>query len=226
MLPAARELRFVATAVSVCGRPGFVPDEYLAELDRDELGHPGADPAELAGELCGAGYGNESRAATAYSTRKRSRCAPTGSASCGKKTPSWLAGLPDSAPSEPAVGAAGTTRFGDQVRDRPAASFRCGERGEIAGVVRTSATDSEPTPGREPGAAGGLALDYFLGTFWHADTGDVLDAVQALIEQGNVDPVTMREITWTLWDVTPFYCPECRLNYCDLNWNKSAASGM
>jgi hypothetical protein len=64
----------------------------------------------------------------------------------------------------------------------------------------------------------GLVLDYFLGTIWHADRGDVLDAVQALIEQGNVDPVTIREITWTLWDITPFYCPECRLNYCSLDW--------
>jgi hypothetical protein len=44
--PAAEDLRFLATAVSaVCGRPGFVPDEYLDELDGAELGHPGADPA-------------------------------------------------------------------------------------------------------------------------------------------------------------------------------------
>jgi hypothetical protein len=72
---------------------------------------------------------------------------------------------------------------------------------------------------RGTGAREWLVLDYFLGTVWHADTGDVLDAVQALIEQGNVGPVTMREIAWALWDVTPFYCPECRLNYCSLDWN-------
>ena len=35
----------------------------------------------------------------------------------------------------------------------------------------------------------------------------------------HVDPVTIREITWALWDITPFYCPECRLNYCSLEWN-------
>jgi hypothetical protein len=77
------------------------------------------------------------------------------------------------------------------------------------------------TAGSEPssGAGGWLALDYFLGTIWHADTGDVLDAVQALIEQGDVDPVTIREVSWALWDVTAFYCPECRLNYCSLDWS-------
>jgi predicted RNA-binding Zn-ribbon protein involved in translation (DUF1610 family) len=116
------------------------------------------------------------------------------------------------------VGATGTTRFGDRIPKRPAASFRCGECGEIAGVVRVARTSS--TAGNESAPGGdGLVLDYFLGTVWNADTGDVLDAVQALIEQGNTDPVTIREITWTLWDITPFYCPECRLNYCSLDWN-------
>jgi hypothetical protein len=47
----------------------------------------------------------------------------------------------------------------------------------------------------------------------------VLDAVEALIEQGNVDPVTVRGISWALWDVTPFFCPECRLNYCRQDWD-------
>jgi hypothetical protein len=116
------------------------------------------------------------------------------------------------------VGAAGTTRFGDRIREGPAASFRCGECGEIAGVVRVARAGGtargESSSGRD-----GLVLDYFLGTILHADTGDVVEAVQALIEQGNADPVTIREITWTLWDITPFYCPECRLNYCSLDWN-------
>lgn len=223
MSPAARELRFVATAVSaVRGRPGFVPDEYLAQLDGDELGHPGADPEELAGELCGSGIWE--RAVGGYRILDAEAvqiCVDR--ARELREEDAWLAGVPDCVRSEPAVGAAGTTRFGEQVRERPAASFRCGECGEIAGVVRVacaaSTAENASAPGREPGAAGGVALDYFLGTFWHADTGDVLDAVQALIEQGNVDPVTMREITWTLWDVTPFYCPECRLNYCSLDWN-------
>jgi hypothetical protein len=108
----------------------------------------------------------------------------------------WLAGLADRAHSEPAVGAAGTTRFGQRIPNRPAASFRCGECGEIAAVVRVAS----PRSGSDPGAGSWLALDYFLGTTWHADTGDVLNAVRPLIEQGHTDPVTTREITWTLQD--------------------------
>lgn len=93
MSPAAEQLRVLATMVSaVCGRPGFVPDAYLDELVGDELGHLGAGPAVLAAELCRAGIWERAGAATAYSTRKRSRCAPTGSASCGSKTPSWRTG--------------------------------------------------------------------------------------------------------------------------------------
>jgi hypothetical protein len=72
---------------------------------------------------------------------------------------------------------------------------------------------------RESGGGDGPVLEYFLGTLWHGDRGDVVDAVQALIEQENVDPVTVREISWTLWVITPFYCPECRLNYCSLDWS-------
>ena len=68
-------------------------------------------------------------------------------------------------------------------------------------------------------APGWLVLEHFLGTVWHADTGEVLDSVQALIEQGNVDPVTVREVSWTLRDVTAFYCPECRLNFCRPDWS-------
>jgi hypothetical protein len=84
-------------------------------------------------------------------------------------------------------------------------------------VVRVARGSS--TADNEPSSGGWLVLNYFLGTVWHADTGDVLDAVQALIEQGDVDPVTVREVSWALWDVTAFYCPQCRLNYCSLDWD-------
>jgi hypothetical protein len=205
--PAAGELRVLATAVSaVCGRPGFVSDGYLARLSGDELGHPGADPAVLAAELCGAGIWEraeggyrvlDAEAVQVCVDRVREL----------REEDAWLAGLPDRARSEPAVGATGTTRFGNRIREWPDASFRCGECGEIAGVVRVAR------------ARGRVILEHFLGTTWHRDAGDVLDAVQALIEQGNVDPAVIREISWTLWDITPFYCPECRLNYCRLDWD-------
>jgi hypothetical protein len=217
MSPAAEELRFLATAVSaVCGRPGFVPDGYLAGLSGDELGHPGADPAVLAAELCGAGIWGRAEGGYRVLDEEAVQVCVDRVRELQEQD-AWLAGLPDGARSEPVVGAAGRTRFGDRVPKGTAASFRCGECGEIAGVVRVARAGG--TAGESPSGRDGLVLDYFLGTILHADTGDVLDAVQALIEQGTVDPATIREITWTLWDITPFYCPECRLNYCCLDWS-------
>jgi predicted RNA-binding Zn-ribbon protein involved in translation (DUF1610 family) len=215
MSPAAEQLRILATAVSaVRGCPGFVPDGYLVGLAGDELGHPGADPTALAAELCGAGIWERVEGGyRSLDVEKVQVCVDRVREL--REQDAWLAGLPDS---EPAVGAAGTTRFGDRVPNRAAASFRCGECGEVAGVVRVARTvgsdGSEASPGRD-----WVVLDYFLGTVWHADTGDVVDAVQALIEQGGVDPVIIREISWTLWDITAFYCPECGLNYCSLDWD-------
>lgn len=218
MSPAAEELRILATVVSaVRGRPGFVPDGYLAGLAGAELGHPGADPAVLAAELCGAGIWEraeggyrvlDAEAVQVCVDRVREL----------REQDAWLAGLSGRARSEPAVGAAGTTRFGDRIPNRSAASFRCGECGEIAGVVRV-ARASGADGSEASSCVDWLVLGYFLGTVWHADTGDVVDAVQALIDQGNVDPVTIREISWALWDITPFYCPECGLNYCSLDWD-------
>lgn len=198
--PAAEQLRLLATAVSaVAGRPGFAPGRYLAGLDGGQLGHPGADPALLAAELCTAGTWEraeggyrilDAEAVQVCVDRVREL----------REQDAWLAGLPGR---QPAAGAAGTTRFGDRIPKGPAASFRCGECGEIAGLARVARAGS--TAGDEPPPGGGLVLDYFLGTTWHADAGDVLDAVEALIERGNVDPGTIREISWTLRDITPFY---------------------
>jgi hypothetical protein len=59
--------------------------------------------------------------------------------------------------------------------------------------------------GRPSGAeltAHGLVLDCFLGSSWHAQEAAILDAVQALIEQENVDPAAIRAVSWTLCDVT------------------------
>jgi hypothetical protein len=136
--PAAEQLRFLATAVSaVFGHPGFVPDGYLAGLAGDELGHPGADPAVLAAELCGAGIWEpaeggyrvlDAEAVQICVDRVREL----------REEDAWLASLPDPAGRKSPAGVAGTTRFGDRVPGRAAASFRCGECGEIAGVVRVA----------------------------------------------------------------------------------------
>src|ERR1700742_4724342 len=84
MSPAAEELRVPATAVSaVRGCPGFVPDGYLAGLGGDELGHPRADPAVLAAELCGAGVWERAEGGYRSSTRKRSRVRRPGPGAAG-----------------------------------------------------------------------------------------------------------------------------------------------
>ena len=121
------------------------------------------------------------------------------------------------------VGAAGTTRFGELNRQGQAV-FRCARCTRLAGVVHVVRAGAAAVVGRPAGTeitAGGLVLDGFLGTSRHAAPTGILDAVQALIERGNVDPVAIRAISSTLWNVTPFYCPECRLNYCGRDWDIS-----
>jgi hypothetical protein len=116
-------------------------------------------------------------------------------------------------------------RFGDRTRRGTAASFRCAQCGDLAGVVRIARADTAAEIGRLPGrnpTASRLVLDCFLGRSWHAAEPATLDAVQGLIEQGNVDPIAIRAISWPLWLVTPFYCPECRLNYYSGHWDPHA----
>lgn len=118
---------------------------------------------------------------------------------------------------------------GDQVRgpDRagPAASFRCAQCGEVAGVVRVARAGTTvnmgPTLGNEVPARDGLVLDGFIGTAWCAVSGEMLDAVKALIDQERVNPVAVRGISWTFCEITPFFCPDCGLNYCIMEWDTS-----
>lgn len=235
MSPAAFALHSSGTAFSaVRGHPGFVPDEYVATLTGADLDYPGADPRFLAAELCAAGIWEpvaggyrvlHAEAVQVCVDRVRELREEDARRAAGPGP-----GLPDR--SDPvAVGPAGTTRLGDRIRQGTGASFRCARCGELAGVVRVvrggTTVDMVRPSGREP-TAGGLVLDYFLGTSWHAeapaiaDEAGILDAVEALIEQGNVDPVAIRGISWTLWDITPFYCPECGLNYCSRDWDTYA----
>jgi hypothetical protein len=56
MSAAAFRLHSLSTATSaVRGRPGFVPDSYLAGLTDADLDHPAADSVFLAAELCAVG---------------------------------------------------------------------------------------------------------------------------------------------------------------------------
>jgi hypothetical protein len=82
-----------------------------------------------------------------------------------------------------------------------------------------------PTLGNEVPARDGLVLDGFIGTAWCAVTGEVLDAVDALIDRGRVDPAAIRGIGQALWEITPFYCPGCKLNYCRTERDTSVLFG-
>jgi len=119
--------------------------------------------------------------------------------------------------------AAGITRFGESTVRGISARFRCARCGDLAGVVRViragTPVDMGTPLGKQVQKRDGLVLDYFLGTTWHSATSDKLDAVQALIEQGHVDPIAIRELDWAFWELTPFYCPDCGLNYCHRDWD-------
>jgi hypothetical protein len=111
------------------------------------------------------------------------------------------------------------TRFGERTA-HGAASFRCAACGEAAGVVKVVRTgtsvDMGPPAGLQSSAHDGLVVDYFLGTTWLAASAAALDAVQAIIDGGNADPVSLRQLNWEL---APFYCPDCELNYCRDDWS-------
>lgn len=214
---ARRFLRCVAAA-------GFVLDEYLAELTEADLEDLGDDPVLLAAELCMArvwepvagGYRVlDAEAVQVCADRVRELREAD-----ARRASSPGPGLPDREPV--AVGTAGTTRFGSRNKAGTAASFRCGWCGGLAGAVIVARAGTFAGFWRPSGrklTTDGLVLDCFLGTSWHPETAGIVDQMQALIEQGNVDPVAIREISWTLCYVTPFYCPERGLNYCASDWD-------
>jgi hypothetical protein len=225
MSPAAFQLHSLCTAVSaVRGRAGFVLDEYLASLTEADLDSRGDDPTFLAAELCAVGVWEpvaggyrvlDPEAVQVCADRVRELKEEDAKRMSGPGP-----GLSDREPA--AVGVAGTTRFGDRTRRGTAASFRCAQCGEIAGVVRVARAGNPDDLGWASGtglAASGLVLDCFLGSSWHAQEAGILDGVQALIERGNVDAAAIRKVSWTLWDVTPFFCPECELNSCSTDWD-------
>ena len=117
-------------------------------------------------------------------------------------------------------------RFGDRIEQGPGASFRCARCGELAGVVRVARAGTTvnmgPPFGNKTTGRDGLVLGYVLGTAWHAESAEVVGAVQALIDRGHAAPAAIRDISGTLWEVTPFYRPGCGLNYCSSDWDTCA----
>jgi hypothetical protein len=119
--------------------------------------------------------------------------------------------------------ATGITRFGQRAQQLAAASFRCAACGEMAGVVkiaRAGATvNMGPPLGKKTWDRDAIVLDYFLGTASKfADTATV-DAVLEVITSDAPDPVALRRIDWEL---APFYCSDCDLNYCRADWHTVA----
>jgi hypothetical protein len=93
----------------------------------------------------------------------------------------------------------------------------------MAGVVCViragTPVDMGPLLGGQAHARDGLVLDYFFGTAWLSFGSGMLDSVQALIDQGDIDPEAIRALGRDLWELTPFYCPDCQLNYCTNDWD-------
>jgi hypothetical protein len=215
--PAAFRLHSQGTAISaVLGRPGLVLDEDLAGLTKAEMHYVGDDPVFLAAELCAAGIWEPVAGGWRVLDAEAVQV-------CADRVRELRERDANDASGPGPVGAAGTTRFGELNRLGEAV-FRCARCTRTAAIVYAVRADVAADMGRPAGAkiiAEGLVLDRFLGASWHAEPPGILDAVQALIEQGNVDPAAIRAISSTLWNVTPFYCPECRLNYCGRCWDIS-----
>ena len=114
----------------------------------------------------------------------------------------------------------GITRFGQRIGQAAAASFRCAACGEMAGVVKVAragtTVDMGPPLGQGTYDRDAIILDYFLGTASKFADAATLDVVQEIVSSDTPDPVALRRIDWEL---APFYCPECDLNYCRANWH-------
>lgn len=112
-----------------------------------------------------------------------------------------------------------TTRFGQRIGEATTASFRCAACGEMAGIVTVAragtTVDMGPPLGRETYDHDAIVVDYFLGTASKSADAATLDAVQEAVTSDAPGPVALRRIDWEL---TPFYCPDCDLNYCRADW--------
>jgi hypothetical protein len=118
------------------------------------------------------------------------------------------------------VAVTGITRFGTRIGQAPAASFRCAACGEMAGVVKVAragtTVDMGPPLGRETYDRDAVVVDYFLGTTSKFAGAGTLDAAQEILRGDAPDPVALRRIDWEL---APFFCPDCDLNYCSADWH-------
>ena len=110
-------------------------------------------------------------------------------------------------------------RFGERVGELGAA-FRCAECGEIACVVRMAPAGAVlnmgPTLGDQTYETAGVFLDLFLSSSWHLLDPPAYDEVSRLLSAASPDPLALRQVDWEL---APFFCCDCGLNYCRAHWN-------
>lgn len=233
MSAAAYELHVRATGDSAAGdHPGLVPYEYLSSLIGTDLPSPGADVTVLAAELCAAGMWEHAEGGYRVldvqaiqvcldrirEVRDKAQQAPT------REPEHHL--RPDTTRHEPRGVPAGEARpvrmapFGQQTGQAAAASFRCAACGEIAGVVKVTragtTVDMGPPLGPQTCDRDAIVVDYFLGTASKLADAATVDAVQQIITSDAPDPAALRRIDWEL---APFYCPQCALNYCQADWD-------
>ncbi len=116
--------------------------------------------------------------------------------------------------------AAGITRYGERVGEQGAA-FRCAECGEVAGVIRLvpagQSANLGPPLGYRDQSADGVSLDGFLGTSWMAVDPRSRDDITALVASPQPDAALLHAMDWEL---APFYCRTCELNYCVADWSR------
>jgi hypothetical protein len=226
MSSAAWELQLTATASSaVRDHPGFVPDEYLASLTGDDLRSPGAEPVTLAAELCTAGmwervdggYRVLDAGAVQLCTDHVRELRDRDNRERRVRAATVIPG-PGGTTGE--VAATGMPRFGERTGQTAAASFRCSACGELAGVVTVAragtSVDMGPPLGEQAYDRDAIVVDYFLGTASKFADAATLNAVQEIVSSEAPDPVALRRIDWEL---APFYCPDCDLNYCRADWH-------
>ncbi|WP_344949816.1 hypothetical protein [Actinomadura miaoliensis] len=99
-------------------------------------------------------------------------------------------------------------------------AFRCAECGEVAATVRLQPREGPvnmgPPLGYQRQPRDGAVLDGFLGTVWHAIERLTYDEMAWFVAQERPDAAWLRAKDWQL---APFYCRHCELNYCRADWH-------
>jgi hypothetical protein len=107
-----------------------------------------------------------------------------------------------------------------------AARFQCGACGDVAAIVRAvpagEATDMGTPLRLQAEARDRILLDCFGGTTWKVSEHATYENVRQILSGQAPDPADLRRADWEL---APFYCPECRQNYCRADWHPDVLFG-